>query len=65
MTGLKEEVDQTLERIECTEYRFSERSRDIEEAVGNCVTRVRIKQWLIGNGNFMYWGSIRRGLMLS
>lgn len=43
MTGLKEEVDQTLERIECTEYRFAERSEDIEEAVGNCVTRVRMQ----------------------
>ena len=40
MSGLKQEMDQTLERIECMEYRFSERSGDIEEAVGSCETRV-------------------------
>ena len=42
MSGLKQEMDQTLERIECMEYRFAERSGDIEEAVGSCETRVYI-----------------------
>lgn len=40
MSGLKQEMDQTLERIECMEYRFSERSGDIEEAIGGCETRI-------------------------
>lgn len=40
MSSLKQEMVQTLERIECMEYRFAERSGDIEEAVGSCETRI-------------------------
>ena len=49
MSGLKQEMDQTLERIECMEYRFAERSGDIEEAVGSCETRVCISHLNIFN----------------
>ena len=53
MSGLKQEMDQTLERIECMEYRFSERSGDIEEAVGSCETRVRIVLFFLNPCNIM------------
>lgn len=40
MLGMKEEMDRTLENIECVEYRFTERTADLQEEVENCITRI-------------------------
>ena len=40
MRGVKEEMEHTLERIECVEYRFTERTAELHESVENCLTRI-------------------------
>ena len=40
MMGMKDEMDRTMERIECVEYRFTERTADLEENLENCVTKI-------------------------
>ncbi|XP_065651465.1 transmembrane and coiled-coil domains protein 2 isoform X4 [Hydra vulgaris] len=40
MAALKQEMENSAERIECLEYRFTERVNEIEELIDSCTTRV-------------------------
>lgn len=40
MMGMKDEMDRTMERIECVAYRFTERTGDLEENLEKCATKI-------------------------
>jgi len=44
MMDLKQEMDRAGERIECVEYRFTERTDEIEESVDARITRMELQQ---------------------